>query len=152
MSMTSISIFKGFVMHFDNGNAGAGVGLTVTTFSIGDPPVNFWSPFALDSPIAVGDYVAIAGKPSLVPGVGHVALAYRHLGASGSAHFFNTSLPVICILFGVLGSFGGMFLGPLNADTKSLAIGLLALGLFGIWRFWSMHTAMIERSAARRPY
>ena len=141
--MTPIKVFKGFVMDFDNGSSSAGAvnGLVVTTFSIGDPPVSFWSPFSFGSPITAGDYVAVAGKRSLVPGVGHIALAYRHLGASGTAHLFNAVFPTTCILFGSLGALGGLFLGPLDVGTKLLTAGLLALGLFGILRLWSMYTA-----------
>jgi hypothetical protein len=139
-----INIFKGFVADYDNGSssAGAGAGLMVITFAIGNPPVKFWSPFSYgERPFAAGDYVAVAGKRSLVPGVDQVALAYRRLGTSGNAHFLNIGLPSSCIFFGVIGVFGGLFLGPLNASTRSLAGVLLAIGLFGIWRLWSMHTA-----------
>lgn len=143
MSMMPIKVFKGFVIEFDNGSNSSGdiTGLVVTTFSVGDPPVNFWSPFSLGSPIASGDYVAVAGKRSLVPGVDYVALAYRRLGTSGNAQLFNAAFPVMCILFGVLGAFGGLFLGPLNACTKPMTAVLIALGLFGIWRLWSMYAA-----------
>lgn len=93
--MMPTRIFKGFVVGFDNGgSAGAGIGPVVTTFAIGDPPVNFWSPLSFGgTPIASGYYVAVAGKPSLVPGITQVALAYRRLGTSGAAHFFNPGLP-----------------------------------------------------------
>ncbi|MEW9570711.1 hypothetical protein ABQJ54_03035 [Rhodanobacter sp. Si-c] len=141
--MVSIEIVKGFVADFDNGGKDGGnvTGLIVTTFMVGDPPVSFWSPFSLDSPIATGDYVAVAGQRSLVPGIGRVALAYRRLGTSGSSHLFNAAFPIMCILFGTLGIFGGLFLRPLNADTESMTVGLVALGLFGIWRLGCMCTA-----------
>ena len=143
MAMLSIKIVKGFVSDFDNGGKDGGnvTGIMVTTFIVGDPPVSFWSPFSLGSPIATGDYVAVAGQRSLVPGIGRVALAYRRLGTSGSSHLFNAAFPIMCILFGILGIFGGLFLGPLNAGTRSMTAGLVALGLFGIWRLWCMCTA-----------
>lgn len=140
MSLVSIKVVKGFVIDFDNGGKDGGnvTGLMVTTFMVGDPPVSFWSPLSFDSPIANGDYVAVAGQRSLVPGVGRVALAYRRLGNSGSAHLFNVPFPIMCLLFGTLGIFGGLFLGPLNAGTGSMTAGLVALGLFGIWRLGCM--------------
>lgn len=142
MSMVSIKVIKGFVVDYDNGgkNGGNVTGIMVTTFMVGDPPVSFWSPFSLDSPIATGDYVAVAGQRSLVPGIGRVALAYRRLGNSGSAHLFNVTFPIMCLLFGALGIFGGLFLEPSGVDTASMAAGV-ALGLFGIWRLWCMCTA-----------
>lgn len=139
-----INIFKGFAADCDDGSRspGAGVGFAVTTFSIGSPPVSFWSPFSFGSrPFSNGDYVAVAGRRSLVPGIDQATLAYRRLGTSGTAHFLNVGFPGSCILFGAIGGFGGLFLGPLNFSTRSLTVVLLAIGLFGIWRLWSMHTA-----------
>lgn len=139
----SIEAFQGFASDYDNGGRRASICAPgMITFSIGNPPVNFWSPFSFaETPFGAGDYVAVAGKRTLVPGVAYVALAYRRLGDGGTAHFLNVGFPGSCILFGALGLFGGLFLGPLNVDTRTLTAVLLAVGLFGIWRIWSMRAA-----------
>ncbi|MBD8900323.1 hypothetical protein [Rhodanobacter sp. DHG33] len=140
--MASIKVIKGFVADFDNGGKDGGnvTGLMVTTFTVGDPPVSFWSPLSIGSPIASGDYVAVAGQRSLVHGIGQVALAYRRLGNSGSAHLFNVAFPIMCFLFGALCIFGGLLLEPGGIDIAAMVAGI-ALGLFGIWRLWCMCTA-----------
>jgi len=142
MSIASIMIAEGFVMDFDNGGKDGGnvTGLMATTFTVGDPPTSFWSLLSLDSPIANGDYIAVAGQRSLVPGIDRVALAYRRLGNSGSAHFFNLAFPIVCFLFATLGICGSLFLEPSGVDIASMMAGI-ALGLFGIWRLWCMCAA-----------
>ena len=139
----SIEVFQGFAGDYDNGGSRASIYAPgMITFSIGDPPVTFWSPFSFgETPFGAGDYVAVAGKRTPVPGVAYVALAYRRLGDGGAAHFLNVGFPGSCILFGALGVFGGSFLGPLNVDTRTLAAVLFAVGIFGLWRIWSMRVA-----------
>lgn len=133
-----IEIFKGFVSDFADG----GQVQTAASFSVGDPPVRFYCPGVMVAPFSDGDYVAVAGKRTFfVPGVTHVALAYRRLGYTGSAHFLGVAFPGICILLGICGALGAIFLGPLNVDIKVLAAGLVALETFGVWRLWSMRQA-----------
>jgi hypothetical protein len=138
-----IELFKGFVCDYVEGTQRR----TAMSFGVGEPPVRFYSPGFTPPPFSAGDYVAVAGKRTFVPGVTHVALAYRRLGDMGSAHFMNVSFPGACILFGILGAFGLTFLGPLNSATEALAAALLAVGAFGVERLWSMHKAcrMLEQ-------
>lgn len=133
-----IEIFKGFVSDFAEG----GMIQTATSFAVGDPPVRFYCPGGAGTPFSAGEYVAVAGKRTfIVPGVTHVALAYRRLGYKGSAHFMGVAFPGMCVLLGICGAYGGLFLGPLNAGLKVLAAALVALGFFGLWRLWSMRKA-----------
>jgi hypothetical protein len=134
-----IEIFKGFVSDYVEGTQRS----TSVSFSVGEPPVRFYSPQFLDAapPFSAGDYVAVAGKRTLIPGVTHVALAYRRLGDMGSAHFMSVSFPGVCILCGLLGASAAAFLGPLDTATKEFAAALLAVGAFGVRRLWSMRQA-----------
>ena len=134
-----IEIFKGFVSDYVEGTRRS----AAVSFSVGEPPVRFYSPQLLDAvpPFSVGDYVAVAGKRTFVPGVTHVALAYRRLGDMGSAHFMAVSLPGVCILCGLVGASAVAFLGPLDTATKVFVAALLTVGSFGVWRLWSMRQA-----------
>jgi hypothetical protein len=137
----TIKITKGIVSSCFDANNSTGR-MQMATFAVGNPAVNFWSPFSFgDRPFAVGDYIAVAGRRTFIPGIYYVALAYRRLGSGGTAHFLNVGFPGACILLGLVGAFGVLFLGPLNVATKAESAVLLALGAFGIWRLWSMHRA-----------
>jgi len=133
-----IEIFKGVVSDLGE----SGMIRAAMSFSVGDPPVRFYCPGGDGTLFSNGEYIAVAGKRTfIVPGVTHVALAYRRLGSMGSAHFMGVMLPGGCILFGIIGVLGDLFLGPLNIDLKVFAAGLVALGAFGLWRLWSIRKA-----------
>jgi len=130
-----IEIFKGFVSDYvEDTRRGPGA----SWFSVGEPAVKFYTLGFTAPPFSVGDYVAVAGKRTFVPGIPHVALAYRRLGDMGNAHFMNVSVPGACVLFGIIGALGGALLGPLNTDTRELSAALIAVGAFGVWRLWLM--------------
>lgn len=140
----SIEIFKGSVSDYNSGYAdyiGGKTVLPIVSFSVGDPPTNFYYLSFSAQPLAAGEYVAVACKRSFVMRGTRAALAYRNLGDLGSAHFMDVSFPIVFVLFGALGAFGGIFPGPLNNGLKVLTVGLLALGAFGLWRLWSMRRA-----------
>jgi|GEM_PF-2980430 len=139
-----IETVKGFVSDYDSGYSdymrGKSV-LPIVSFSVGKPPVNLYYLSLGSQPLSAGDYVAVASKRSVVMRGASVALAYRNLGTLGSAHFMDVGFPVTFVLFGIIGVFGGIFLGPLNGGLRELSAGLLAVGALGLWRLWSMHKA-----------
>lgn len=135
---------KGFVSDYNSGYSAYIQGKTIlpiVSFAVGEPPVNLYYLSFSSQPLSASNYVAVAYKRSLVIQGAHVALAYRNLGDLGKAHSMDVSFPSAFVLFGMLGAFGGIFLGPLNNGLKGLAAGLLAIGAFGLWRLWSMRRA-----------
>lgn len=131
-------IVKGFVSDYDSGYSAYLQGKTalpIVSFAVGEPPVNFYYLSFGSQPLSAGNYVAVACKRSFIMRGAHIALAYRNLGNLEKAHFMDASFPSAFILFGILGAFGGIFLGPLNDGLKALTAGLLAVGAFGLWRF-----------------
>ena len=137
----AIEVVKGFVSYFSRASGSAINGIGGAFFSVGEPPVNlYYLGFGSDS-FSSGDYVAVACKRSLVVRGASVALAYRNLGDLGKAHFVDISYPIVFVFFGILGVLGSIFFDQLITGLKEVAIGLLVVGGFGLWRFWSMYKA-----------
>lgn len=136
----AIQIVQGFVRDFDEGSSSPAP-VVATTFQVGTPPKQFFSPVSAGRLLTSGDYAAVAGMGPRIPGLGYLALAYRHLGRSGSAHLMNPFLPGLCTLIGLGGLVAVVYPGPLDSAQKQIVTSALAAGAFGAWILWSMFSA-----------
>jgi hypothetical protein len=97
----SMLIFSGIVGEI--GQSGAKKGSL--WFTLGEPPVTFYSPGPGSALFKPGDYVAIAAKRTFMPGVQHVALAYRNWGTKGSSQTIGAVWPSLCLGVGAVGAY-----------------------------------------------
>lgn len=111
------------------------------SFTMGEPPVVFYSP-GLGSPLfSPGDYVAIAARRTFVPGAQYVALAYRNWGTKGSAQTIGVAWPSFCLGIGAIGAYfvyEGALKDPMGPE---IFLPMLAAGIFGVFRLVTMRHA-----------
>jgi len=111
--------------------------------ALGEPPVFFYSPGAMgDFSLRHGEFVAIAGRRTSVPGAKYVALAYRRLGVESSGQSLGAGWPLLCVGFGIVGAYLSC-LGALQEPRGlSTFVPMTLLGVFGIVRLVSMWHAV----------
>lgn len=109
------------------------------SFTLGEPPMAFYSPGAMGNGLfKPGDYVAIAARRTFVPGVQYVALAYRNWGTKGSSQTIGAFLPSLCLGVGAMGAYfvyDGALIDPMGPQTS---LPMLAAGIFGVFRLVAM--------------
>jgi hypothetical protein len=102
-------------------------------------------------PFKGGDFMAIAGRKTFVPGVQWVALAYRKLGAEQSGYGIGYMLPLICLGFGALGLYS-TYMGALSdASGRNVFLPMLAMGVFGLYRLVSIQAAARQLDSIEMP-
>jgi hypothetical protein len=122
------------------------------SFSLGEPPVTFYIPGGAGYvPFRGGDFVAIAGRKTFMPGVQWVALAYRRLGVEGPGRGIGYMLPLACLGFGVLGLYFA-YLGALSdANGRNVFVPMLVLGAFGLFRLIAIRAAARQLDSIEMP-
>jgi len=121
-------------------------------FALGEPPATFYVPGGWGYiPFAAGDFVAVAGKKTPVPGVQYVALAYRRLGVEGRGRWIGGLLPFFGSMAGPFGLYA-MYLGALTEPGgKSLVISTLVIGAVSLYRLASIHAATRQLNQMEMP-
>lgn len=120
------------------------------TFTLGEPPVAFYSPGGLGgAPFSPGDYVAIAARRTFVPGAQYVALAYRNWGTKGSSQTIGAVWPSLCLGIGAIGgyfAYEGALKEPMG---REIFLPMLAAGFFGVFRLVTMlrATRLLDRTS-----
>ena len=121
-------------------------------FSLGEPAIDFYVPGgAAYFPLKAGDFVAIAGRKTFVPGVQYVALAYRRLGVAGPGRGIGALLPLFCALNGLLGAYFA-YLGALSDPTgRKVFIPMLVIGALGFYRIVTIQIAARQLDKLEMP-
>ena len=103
------------------------------------------------APFKPGDFVAIAGRRTFVPGVSYVALAYRRLGVGGPGHGIGMLLPLVFVIAGLIGSYFA-YLGALTEPRgRIVMLPMLALGILGVYRLIAIHSAARQLNTIEVP-
>jgi hypothetical protein len=120
------------------------------SFTLGEPPVAFYSPGGSGpAPFSPGDYVAIAARPTFVPGAQYVALACRNWGTKGSAQTIGAILPTFCLGIGAVGAYFA-YEGALNEPMGlEIFLPMLAVGIFAVFRLVTIFraTRLLDRTS-----
>jgi len=121
-------------------------------FSLGELGVTFYVPGGWEfAPFKPGDFVAIAGKRTFMPGVQYVALAYRRLGVGGPGYGIGGVLPLFCLGAGLLGAYFA-YLGALSdPNGRNIFIPMLVLGVLGLFRFVAIQAAARQLDQIEMP-
>ena len=121
-------------------------------FALGEPPITFYVPGGWGYiPFATGDFVAIAGKRTPVPGVQYVALAYRRLGVEGRGRWLGGLLPLFGLMAGLLGLYC-IYLGALDEPQgKKLVIYTFVIAAISLYRLASIHAATRQLDQMEMP-
>ena len=119
------------------------------SFTVGEPPVTFYSPGPGGALFRPGDYVAIAARPTFVPGVQYVALAYRNWGTKGSGQTIGAVMPTFCLGIGAVGAYF-VYEGALKESMGvEIFLSMLAVGIFGVFRLVTIYraTRLLDRTS-----
>lgn len=109
------------------------------SFALGQPPVAFYSPGGSGgAPFRPGDYVAIAARRTFVPGAQYVALAYRNWGTKGSGQTIGAIWPSLCLGIGAIGAYFAYEGALKNLMGREIFMPMLAAGIFGVFRLFTM--------------
>ena len=108
-------------------------------FTLDQLPVQFYVPgcAVVGVPIRRGDFVAVAAKRTLVPGVEYVALAFRCFGLHGSGHTIGAGWPAACVAIGALGGYLAYYAYRDGLGTPfriSIEASMLLGGAWGAFR------------------
>jgi hypothetical protein len=138
-------IFSGVVVEIRK----SGRDKSALSFTMGEPPVAFYSPGPEGAFFRPGDYVAIAARPTFVPGVQYVALAYRNWGTKGSGQTIGAVMPTFSLGIGAVGAYFA-YEGALKESMGlEIFLPMLAVGIFGVFRLVTLFRAkrLLDRTS-----
>ena len=114
--------------------------------------MHFYSPGAMgDFSIRPGDFIAIAGRKTFIPGAEYVALAYRPLGVEGSGRTLGAGWPLMCLGFGIVGAYFALMGALQEPRGPEVFLPMILLGIFGMMRLLAMWQAIVLLNRMRLP-
>jgi hypothetical protein len=126
--------------------------LSSPVFSLGELNVTFYVPGGWEfAPFKPGDFVAIAGRKTFMPGVQYVALAYRRLWVGGPGHGIGRVLPLSCVGAGLLGAYFAYLCALSDLNGRNIFIPMLALGALGLFRLVAIQAAVRQLNQFEMP-